>query len=126
MVELRARKVESIADDIPLQAVAGPDTGDVVVLGWGGTYGACRTAAERCRSEGLSVAHVHLRYLNPLPKNLGEILRSYRTVLVPELNMGQLRMMIRAKYLLDARGLNKMMGKPFAVQEIVDKIKEIL
>ncbi len=126
MIELRARKVENIADDIPLQAVSGPDTGDVLVLSWGGTYGACFTAAERCRSEGLSVAHAHLRYLNPLPRNLGEILRSYRSVLIPELNMGQLRMMIRAKYVLDVYGLNKMKGKPFAVQEIVEKIKEIL
>ena len=126
MIQLRAQKVESIADDIPLQTVTGPDTGDVLVLSWGGTYGACFTAVDRCQAEGLSVAHTHLRYLNPLPKNLGEILRSYRSILVPELNMGQLRMMIRAKYLLDACGLNKMKGKPFAIQEIVDKIKEIL
>jgi 2-oxoglutarate ferredoxin oxidoreductase subunit alpha len=126
MIQLRAAKVEKVAEDIPLQGVNGPDTGDLLVLSWGGTYGACVTAVRQCQSEGLAVAHSHLRYLNPLPNNLRDVLLGYRSVLIPELNMGQLRMLIRAKYLVDAHGLNKMKGKPFAVQEIVSKIKELL
>ncbi len=126
MTNVRAQKVENIAKDIPPQAVDGPASGDVLVLSWGGTYGACTTAVNRCRKEGLSVAHAHLRYLNPFPANLGDILKSYTKVLVPELNMGQLRLLVRAKYLVDAIGLNKVKGKPFAVVEIVQKIKQLL
>jgi len=125
MVNVRAQKVANIADDIPLQTVTGPDEGDLLVLSWGGTYGACTSAVQRCRAEGISVAHAHLRYLNPFPRNLEKILRSYKKVLVPELNMGQLRMMIRAKYLVDAQGLNKVQGKPFSVGEVMDKIREL-
>jgi 2-oxoglutarate ferredoxin oxidoreductase subunit alpha len=126
MTNVRAQKVENIAMDIPPQAVDGPSSGDLLVLSWGGTYGACTTAVTRCRKEGLSVAHAHLRYLNPFPANLGDILKSYKKVLVPELNMGQLRLLVRAKYLVDAIGLNKVKGKPFAVVEIVQKIKQLL
>ena len=96
MVHLRAQKVANVADDIPLQKVDGPPSGDVLVVSWGGTYGACTTAVRRCQAEGLSVGHVHLRYLNPFPRNLGDILRSYKRVLIPELNLGQLRMFIAA------------------------------
>ncbi len=126
MVELRAEKVDRIAEEIPPQAFSGPETGDLLVLSWGGTYGACVTAVEHCREAGMSVAHAHLRYLNPFPANLGQLLGNYESVLVPELNSGQLRMMIRARYLVAPHALNKMKGKPFAVGEIVDKINEIL
>ncbi|MBW3598885.1 MAG: 2-oxoacid:acceptor oxidoreductase subunit alpha [Planctomycetes bacterium] len=125
MVNVRAQKVANIAEDIPPQAVAGPENGDLLVLSWGGTYGACTAATQRCRAEGLSVAHAHLRYLNPFPRNLEKILRSYKTVLIPELNMGQLRSMIRSKYLVDAKGLNKVQGKPFSVVEVMEKIREL-
>lgn len=92
-------------------------------MSWGGTFGACTTAVHRCQAEGLSVGHVHLRYLNPFPRNLGELLRSYKRVLVPELNLGQLRTFLAATYLVDAVGCNKVKGKPFAVGELVDRIK---
>jgi 2-oxoglutarate ferredoxin oxidoreductase subunit alpha len=123
MVRLRAQKVANVADDIPLQKIDGPPSGDLLVVSWGGTFGACTTAVRRCQAAGLSVGHVHLRYLNPFPRNLGDILRSYKRVLIPELNLGQLRMFIAATYLVDAVGLNKVKGKPFAVGELVDKIK---
>lgn len=126
MTHTRAKKVALIADDIPPQAVNGPAKGDLLVLSWGGTYGACTTAVRNCQSQGLSVAHAHLRYLNPFPANLGEILASYETVLIPELNMGQLRSLIRDRYLTDAIGLNKVQGKPFAIAEIIAKIKQLL
>jgi 2-oxoglutarate ferredoxin oxidoreductase subunit alpha len=126
MTNVRAKKVANIADDIPLQKVSGPESGDLLVLSWGGTHGACATAVERCQKDGDSVAHVHLRYLNPFPKNLGEILGNYKKVLIPELNMGQLSMLIRSEFLIDTIGLNKVMGKPFAVVELVQKIKEVL
>jgi 2-oxoglutarate/2-oxoacid ferredoxin oxidoreductase subunit alpha len=125
MVHKRARKVELIAQDIPLQEVHGPASGDLLVLSWGGTYGACATAVERCQQDGLSVAHAHLRYLNPFPANLGDLLEQYRTVLIPEWNLGQLRMLIQAKYVRETVGLNKVQGKPFAVEEIVEKIREL-
>jgi 2-oxoglutarate ferredoxin oxidoreductase subunit alpha len=126
MVNTRAKKVENVALEIPLQEVEGPASGDVLVLSWGGTFGSCKTAVEVCLSQGLSVAHCHLRWLNPFPRNLEKILRSYKKVLIPELNMGQLRALIRAKYLIDAQGLNKVQGKPFAVQEVVNEIRKQL
>ena len=126
MTDVRQQKVDNIANDIPEQAVVGPESGDLLVVSWGGTFGACTTAVERCKSEGLSVAHAHLRYLNPFPRNLGDLLSRYQQILVPELNMGQLRAILRAKYLVDVAGLNKVQGKPFAVAEIVDKIKALL
>jgi 2-oxoglutarate ferredoxin oxidoreductase subunit alpha len=123
MVHTRAEKIALIAKDIPPQQVQGPGSGDLLVLSWGGTYGACTTAVERCQKAGLSVAHAHLRYLNPFPANLGEILQQYKQVLIPEWNLGQLRMLIQAKYLRPTVGLNKVQGKPFAVEEIVEKIQ---
>jgi 2-oxoglutarate ferredoxin oxidoreductase subunit alpha len=126
MVNTRAKKVENVAQVIPLQEIEGPPAGDLLVLSWGGTFGACKTAVETCLNEGLSVAHAHLRWLNPFPRNLEKILRSYKKVLVPELNMGQLRTFIRAKYLIDAQGYNKVKGRPFAVQELVAEIRRQL
>jgi 2-oxoglutarate/2-oxoacid ferredoxin oxidoreductase subunit alpha len=126
MINTRAKKVENVASIIPLQDVEGPPNGDLLVLSWGGTFGACKTAVEACLDQGLSVAHAHLRWLNPFPRNLEKILRSYKKVLIPELNMGQLRTFIRSKYLIDAQGLNKVKGLPFAVQEVVDEIRKQL
>jgi 2-oxoglutarate ferredoxin oxidoreductase subunit alpha len=126
MVDLRARKVAGIAADIPLQPVEGPSSGKLLVVSWGGTFGAVATAARRIRSQGGSVAHVHLKYLNPLPSNLGEIVKSYDRVLVPELNKGQLLRVLRAEYLVDAVGLNKVQGKPFEIREVAEKIQSLL
>ncbi|MCH8045053.1 MAG: 2-oxoacid:acceptor oxidoreductase subunit alpha [Planctomycetes bacterium] len=124
MTDLRAAKVAGIADDIPPQEVEGVEQGELLVLSWGGTKGACKTAVLRVIDSGGSVAHAHLRYLNPFPANLGELLGRYEKVLIPELNMGQLRMLIRNEFLVDAIGLNKVKGKPFAVSELVAAIEE--
>jgi 2-oxoglutarate ferredoxin oxidoreductase subunit alpha len=126
MIHTRAKKTENVALFVEPQQVNGPETGDLLVLTWGGTYGACKTAVEACQAEGLKVAHAHLRWVNPFPRNLGEILQNYKKVLIPELNMGQLRTLIRSKYLIDAVGLNKIKGRPFDVAEVVDKIKEMI
>jgi 2-oxoglutarate ferredoxin oxidoreductase subunit alpha len=126
MCELRAKKIAKIAEDVPAQSVDGPTSGKLLILSWGGTYGACSTAASQVRHQGGDVAHTHLRYLYPLPENLGKLLGQYDTVLIPELNLGQLRTVIRSEYLVDAIGLNKLKGKPFVVAEIVEKIEELL
>jgi len=126
MVNTRAKKVENVALEIPLQKVEGPESGDLLVLSWGGTYGACRTAVETCQEQGLKVALAHLRWLNPFPRNIEKILRSYKKVLIPELNMGQLKFIIRSRFLIDAAGLNKVQGRPFAVQEVVNAIRQQL
>jgi 2-oxoglutarate/2-oxoacid ferredoxin oxidoreductase subunit alpha len=126
MVMNRAAKVAGIANYIPLQEVAGPANGKLLVLSWGGTYGAVRTAVQQAQAAGQSVAHAHLRYMNPFPKNLGDILKRYEKVLVPELNMGQLSLLVRAKFLVDAAGFNKIAGKPFLVSEVVEKINQML
>ena len=123
---MRAHKVENIANDIPLLEVKGPTKGDLLVLGWGGTYGACTQASNEARAMGYSVASAHLRHLNPFPRNLEEVLRSYKQVLVPELNLGQLILLVRARFLIDAVGYNKIQGKPFKVVDIVAKIEEML
>ncbi|WP_404306697.1 2-oxoacid:acceptor oxidoreductase subunit alpha [Neorhodopirellula lusitana] len=122
MCDTRAAKVAKIAERIPEQDVFGEKTGDVLVVSWGGTYGSCHTAVDRCQRAGHSVSHAHIRYMNPLPRNIGELLKSFRTVLVPELNAGQLRMLLRAEYLVDCIGINKLKGKPFAVSELVEEI----
>ena len=126
MVELRARKIAGIARDIPPQVVEGPEQGRVLVIGWGGTYGALATAVRDLWQRGAEVAHAHLRYLNPLPANLGELLARYDRVLVPELNRGQLRALLRAEFLIDAAGLSKTTGRPFAVAEVVGAIEALL
>ncbi|MAT72471.1 MAG: 2-oxoglutarate ferredoxin oxidoreductase subunit alpha [Planctomycetaceae bacterium] len=126
MIDTRAKKTALVAEDIPLQELDGADTGDVLVLSWGGPYGACATAVHRMQRAGKAVSHCHLRYLNPFPKNLGEILGNFKTILIPELNLGQLRTLIRAEYLIDAVGLNKVQGKPFSVAEVVEKIESLL
>ncbi len=126
MVELRARKIERIADDIPDLETRGPESGELLVLGWGSTYGAIRTAVERIRARGGSVASAHLRYLNPFPRNLGEVLDRYENILVPELNSGQLKLLLRARYLRDVQGLNKVQGQPFRTWEIERRIEAML
>jgi 2-oxoglutarate ferredoxin oxidoreductase subunit alpha len=126
MVQTRADKIAKLADQMPELAVDGPDRGDLLVIGWGSTFGAIRAAVQRCRARKMSVASAHLRCLNPLPRNLGDVLKRYRKVLVPELNRGQLRLLLRAEYLVDAVGLNKVQGVPFLVREIEDKISALL
>ncbi|HTO70885.1 MAG TPA: 2-oxoglutarate ferredoxin oxidoreductase subunit alpha, partial [Myxococcota bacterium] len=126
MVLTRQAKIDRIADRLPPALIDGPDTGDVLIVGWGGTYGALRQATLALRGEGLAVGHLHLRYLNPLQSNVGELLRRYRRVVVAELNRGQLRSILRDKFLVDARGLNKIQGKPFKVREVVDAVKKLL
>lgn len=125
MVKLRGEKVANIAKIIPAQQVLGPHQGELLVVSWGGTKGACQTAVQKAQELGISVAHCHLRHLNPFPSNLGEILASYDKILVPELNLGQLRMLLRDRYLINAMGFNKVKGKPFTVSELLAKIKEL-
>ena len=125
MVDSRAWKVANIANDVPEVEVEGDEDAELLVLGWGSTYGANRAAARRARLEGVKVATAHLRYLNPLPRNLGDVLRRFPKVLIPELNTGQLLKHLRSEYLIDATGLNKVMGEPFKVAEITAKIMEM-
>ncbi|SVB40201.1 uncharacterized protein METZ01_LOCUS193055 [marine metagenome] len=126
MVELRQEKVNRIQNDIPETDVFGESHGDLLVLSWGGTYGACRSAAETLQDEGLKVSHVHLRWISPLPKDLGEILIQFKNVLVPEINLGQLLRLIRAEYLVDAQGLNLVRGRPIGASTIIDTVKNTL
>ena len=126
MVELRQEKVDIIARDLPPAKPFGKESGDLLVIGWGGTHGALRSAVETAQSEGMSVSHLHLRHLNPLPQNLGEILVKFQKVMIAELNLGQLSNIIRAKFLVDAVGLNKVQGKPFTQTEVFNKITELV
>ncbi|MCZ2109379.1 MAG: 2-oxoacid:acceptor oxidoreductase subunit alpha [Dehalococcoidia bacterium] len=126
MTLARAAKIANMVHDIPDLEVSGPKTGDLLVLGWGGTYGALSSAADAARKEGKSVASAHLRYLNPFPRNLGEVLSNYKHVLIPELNTGQLSVLIRSKFLIDAVPFNKISGQPFKIREIQAKIDEVL
>ena len=126
MVELRQEKVDIIARDLPTAKPFGKESGDLLVIGWGGTHGALRSAVETAQSEGMSVSHLHLRHLNPLPQNLGEILVKFQKVMIAELNLGQLANIIRSKFLVDAVGLNKVQGKPFTQTEVFNKITELV
>ena len=126
MVRLRQRKIEAVTQSIPDAEVYGDDSGEVLVIGWGGPYGAIRSAVKKMRANGKSVSHLHLRHLNPFPKNLGEILLKYNKVLVPELNLGQLASVLRSKFLIDIESFNKIAGKPFITSEIMSKIEELL
>ncbi len=126
MILTRAQKVANIAQDIPPQEVMGPASGDLLVVSWGGPYGSCATAVKEAQKRGKAVAHCHLRYLNPFPRNFGEILGNYKHVLVPELNLGQLSILIRNEFLIDTIGLNLVRGKPFSVAEILEKILELV
>lgn len=126
MVHLRAAKVAGISNDIPLVDVDDPDGADLLVLGWGSTWGVALQAVRQARAGGEKVAHAHLRHLNPFPANLGDVLRSYTKVLVPEMNLGQLSRLVRAEYLVDARSLTKVQGLPFRASEIEAAILEMI
>lgn len=126
MIKLRAEKIERIADDVPTQSVEGNAEGDLLVLGWGSTYGSIKSAVGEVRAKGHSVSQAHLRYVNPFPKNLGEILYRFKNVLIPEINNGQLIKLIRAKYLVPAIGFNMIRGLPLRSEEIEQKIYSIL
>lgn len=126
MVRMRQAKVDGAAQDIPDIEVFGAPEGKVLVLGWGSTYGAITTAVERLQTEGHKVSSAHLRHLNPFPKNLGDVLRGFERVIIPEMNLGQLCTMIRAKYLVDAVAFSKVKGRPFQIREIVRKVEEYL
>jgi 2-oxoglutarate ferredoxin oxidoreductase subunit alpha len=126
MVRLRAQKVEAIAQDIPDVVPVGAESGDLLIVSWGSTSGPITAALRSEKFKDHKIGHVHLRYLNPLPKNLGDVLMRYDKVLVPEMNMGQLVMVLRAKYLVDAQGYNKIQGKPFKTSELERKIEQVL
>jgi 2-oxoglutarate ferredoxin oxidoreductase subunit alpha len=126
MVRIRAAKVEAIRQDIPNVMPIGDPEGDLLLVSWGSTFGAVAQAVKEQRERGRKIGHLHLRHLNPLPGNLGEVLKRYKKVLVPELNMGQLLWMLRAKFLVDAVGLNKIQGRPFKQNELEQKIEEML
>ncbi len=126
MVRLRAAKVEAVADDIPPVVPEGDQSGDLLIIAWGSTHGPITAALNAQREKGRSIGHVHLRHLNPLPRDLGDVIKRFKKVLVPEMNMGQLLMIVRAKYLVDAQGYNKIQGKPFKTSEIENKIEQML
>jgi 2-oxoglutarate ferredoxin oxidoreductase subunit alpha len=123
---MRAAKIERIADDIPMQTVEGDSEGELLVLGWGSTYGSIKAAVTEVRAKGYAVSHAHLRYINPFPKNLGEILYKFKNILIPEINNGQLIKLIRAKYLVPAIGFNVIKGLPLRSEEIEQKIYDTL
>jgi len=125
MVITRAEKVARIADDIPDLEIFGESEGRLLVIGWGSTYGAITSAVEEMQARGKSVSSVHIRHLNPFPRNLGEILGRFDRVLVPELNMGQLAMLLRARYLVPAVSFPKVKGKPFKISELTAKMNEL-
>jgi 2-oxoglutarate ferredoxin oxidoreductase subunit alpha len=122
MTLLRQQKVERIADDIPPLEVDDPDGAELLVLGWGSTYGVIRTAARRARDAGTKVAVAHLTHVNPLPANTGEVVRAYRKVLIPEMNLGQMAMIIRSRFLVDADSFSKVQGQPILTHELEEEI----
>jgi 2-oxoglutarate ferredoxin oxidoreductase subunit alpha len=127
MVKIRQAKVDKIADYIPEQKLdSGPDKGKILVLGWGSTYGAIKSACAELQAKGHAISHAHLRYVRPFPKNLGDIIKNFDTVLIPEINNGQLIKIIRDVYFVDAKGYNKIMGVPITKTELVMKLEEML
>jgi 2-oxoglutarate ferredoxin oxidoreductase subunit alpha len=127
MVKTRQEKVDKIADNIPLQQLdSGAETGDLLVIGWGSTYGAIKSAVLELQQQGYSVSHAHLRYVRPFPKNLGNIIKNFKQVLVPEINNGQLIKNLRDQFLVDAKGYNKIMGITITKTELITEIKRIL
>jgi 2-oxoglutarate ferredoxin oxidoreductase subunit alpha len=126
MVNLRAEKIARIADEIPPVVVDGPDSGELLVVGWGGTKGSITAAVEEARAKGITVSQIHLRHLNPLPNNLRDVLERFKRILLPELNEGQLAMLLRAKFLLPIQSYSKIAGQPFKVWEIRERIESIL
>jgi 2-oxoglutarate ferredoxin oxidoreductase subunit alpha len=127
MVKTRQKKIDLIADYIPAQKLdSGPDNGKVLVIGWGSTYGAIKSACKELQQEGLAVSHAHLRYIRPFPKNLGDILKNFDHVLIPEINNGQLVKIIRDVYFVDAKPYNKIMGIAITKGELIEEIKKML
>jgi 2-oxoglutarate ferredoxin oxidoreductase subunit alpha len=126
MIHLRSDKIKKIADDIPDLDVNGDDKGDLLVLGWGSTYGSITDAVIRARNNGLTVSQAHLRYLNPMPKNTESVLRNFRKILIPEINLGQLSHLIRSEYLINVEQLNIVRGLPLKVNDILEKITLLL
>jgi 2-oxoglutarate ferredoxin oxidoreductase subunit alpha len=126
MVRIRAAKVAGIVRDIPDAEPTGDPDGDLLIVAWGSTHGSITAAVKAQRALGRRIGHLHLRHLNPLPANLAEVFKRYKKILVPELNMGQLLWLLRAKYLVDAEGLNKIQGRPFKQSELEQKIEEVL
>jgi 2-oxoglutarate/2-oxoacid ferredoxin oxidoreductase subunit alpha len=127
MTDLRKAKVDGVADHIPLQDVsAGTEGGKLAVVGWGSTYGPIHQAVRRMRAKGHDVSHIHVRHVWPMPRNLGDLLRSYEKVIVPEMNTGQFKTVLRDQYLVDAKPLNKVSGQPFRIAEIEAAIEEAL
>jgi len=126
MCRLRREKIENIAETIPPLKVIGDESGELLVLSWGSTYGPIISAVEQCRAQGRSVSSAHLRYLNPMPKNTGEVLIRYKRVLIPEMNLGQLAAHIRAAFLCETISLTRVLGRPFFIGEIRAKIEEFL
>ena len=124
MTDIRQAKVDRVAEEIPDLEVFGPDEGDLLVIGWGSTYGAIHAAMKVAHKDGKSVAHAHIRHLNPFPKNLEAVMRRYKKVVCAEMNMGQLKMMLRDRFLIDVIGLNKVQGMPFRIREILTAIDE--
>src|SRR5690606_18074258 len=126
MVRLRAQKVKNVENDIPDLKVSGDQDADILVVGWGGTSGAITEAVNRVRSKGWKAAQAHFRYLNPFPKNTGEVLKRFKYILCPELNMGQLSKILRSDFLVNVEPFNKIQGLPFKSSEIEKKIESIL
>jgi 2-oxoglutarate ferredoxin oxidoreductase subunit alpha len=126
MVKIRKQKIDNIAYDIPELKVDGSDTDELLILSWGSTYGAIKEALRNARKQGYKVAHAHLTYLNPFPRNIKDVLDKYEKVLIPELNTGQLALLIKGRFLKDVIQLNKVKGRPFKVAEIENKIYEVL
>ncbi len=124
MCRVRAAKIQRMAQEIPDIKVHGPEDAQTLVIGWGSTYGATRAAVEDCQRRGIKVARAHLRHLNPFPANLGKVLSKFKKILVPEMNLGQLLFLLRAKFLVDAKGVNKVQGKPFRVSELIEVIEK--
>jgi 2-oxoglutarate ferredoxin oxidoreductase subunit alpha len=122
MIELREEKVAGAVADVPDEVVYGDDAGELLLVSWGGTHGAVRSAVEQARRDGYSVSHLHLRWLNPMARNVGTILQRFQQVVVCELNMGQLQQVLRMRYLIDAQGLHKVKGRPFQIQELYEQI----
>ena len=127
MVKLRAQKVMNVADTLPLQTFEhGNKDSKALIIGWGSTFGSISTATKELREEGIDIAHIHLKYINPLPRNLGEMIKNFDHVFVAELNNGQLIRLIRDQFLKDAKGINKIQGQPFQITEIKDILKHNL
>jgi len=123
MTDTRKAKIDNIANDIPLQDVLqGEETGTLAVVGWGSTFGPISEAVKAARADGVKVSHIHIRHIHPFPRNLGALLAGYDKILVPEMNTGQLKTVLRDTYLIDAKPLNKVSGQPFKIQEVLDAI----